>query len=212
MVNDCLSVWLVSSNVGAAIVARSLRRGNIQVSAFMSAVDLPSARSVIEADKVPHALVYIAPQPPQPCAASQIASYTATALVDFVAAAQRAVKAMARSGNGGAIVAVLDIAGVPGRRGHAAQATLSGALIGAGKCLAKELGRQNISVNMVGYGFMPELGTDDNLSKDERKLFEMMNLGKSGSVEHLVENIVHLIGNRHLMTGQVLHADDGLIM
>jgi hypothetical protein len=49
MVNDYLSVWLVSSNVGAEIVARSLRRCNIQVSVFISAVDLPSARSVIEA-------------------------------------------------------------------------------------------------------------------------------------------------------------------
>ncbi len=212
MVNESPSVWLVGSNGGAAAVARSLRQRNVQVAGFVSAAQLPSARDVSDAGEVPDALVYLAPQPPQPCAASQIASYTATALADFVAAAQRAVKVMAREGSGGAIVAVLDIAGVPGRQGHAAQATLSGALIGAGKCLAKELGRQNISVNMVGYGFMPELGTDDDLSKAERKLFDMMNLGKSGSVEHLVENIVHLIGNRHLMTGQVLQADDGLIM
>jgi len=203
-------VWLVGADTGAQALAEALREHAQQV------LHVPAAAALQAADSVgagrPQALVYMAPRPPADCAGAAINAYVAAGVCGFVAAAQRAVRQMSRQDGGGAIVVVTDIAGIPGRGGHAAAATLSGALIGAAKCLAKELGRQSISVNTVAYGFMPELGAGDNLRPAERKLFEMMNLGKPGALRHLVANVVHLVGNQHLMTGQVLHADDGLII
>jgi NAD(P)-dependent dehydrogenase (short-subunit alcohol dehydrogenase family) len=204
MVSDRPRVVVLGTNEGTAAVAQALR-----ASVFTHAAALAATP---QEDGPPDALVYVAPLPPTPCLGAAIATYTATAVAEFVSAVQWAAKGMARRGRGGAIVIVLDVAGVPGRQGHAARATLSGALIGAGKCLAKELGRQHISVNMVAHGFIAELGSLDNLDKAERKLFDMMNLGKTGSVAQLARNIAHLIGNDHLVTGQVLHADDGLII
>lgn len=163
-------------------------------------------------EEVPSAVVYFVPRPAPDASVFDVPTYTGRIIADFVTLAKGAVSLMARERRGGAIVSVCDIAGIPGRQGHVAEATVSGAMIAATKCLAKELGRQNISANALCYGFIPALGAEDNMSKAERKLFDMMHLGNSGSIEHVVENLEHLINNRHFMTGQVLHVDNGLIM
>ena len=192
--------WVAGCSVGIEAIRAELSRRNWAV------------RTLSECSHTePDALVYLGPRPPSPCAAVAISAFATSAVTRFVAAAQQTVNHMARRG-GGAIVVVTDIAGVPGRAGHAAQAAVSGALIGACKCLAKEIGRQGISVNVVAHGFMPQIGADGHLTAAEQKIFGAMNLGKAGNTEHLVENLVHLMGNRHLMTGQVLHVDDGLVM
>jgi NAD(P)-dependent dehydrogenase (short-subunit alcohol dehydrogenase family) len=196
------SVWLAGSGSGLQALANGLRDRGLHL----------ITTDFADVNEAPIAMVFLAPRPAENCTGPAIADYVANGVAAFVAAAQKAVRCMTRDKIKGSLVIVTDIAGIPGRDGHAAAATLSGALIGAAKCLAKELGRQSISVNVVAYGFVPELGAHDNLRPAERKLFELMNLGKPGGIAHLVENIVHLVGNRHLMTGQVLHADDGLII
>ena len=160
---------------------------------------------------VPDALVYLAPRPPAD-GVPDLTGFVSAGVAGFVAAARSAVSSMARERRAGSLVVICDIAGIPGRQGRAAEATLSGALIGAVKCLAKELGRSRIAVNAVCHGFVPELGSSDRLSRAEQRLFDMMRLGREGSLEHVVENVAHLVRGRHLLTGQVLHVDHGLIM
>jgi NAD(P)-dependent dehydrogenase (short-subunit alcohol dehydrogenase family) len=204
-------VWVLGAEPGAQALAQALRDQRLHV---LHAADAKALAAAAHAEfaGAPSAFVYVAPRAPSACEGVAIHTLVNTAVCSFVAGAQQAVRRMSRRTGGGAIVVVTDIAGIPGRSGHAATATLSGALIGAAKCLAKELGRNSISVNTVAYGFMPDLGAADGLRPAERKLFEMMNLGKPGSMRHLVANVLHLVGNQHLMTGQVLHADDGLII
>jgi NAD(P)-dependent dehydrogenase (short-subunit alcohol dehydrogenase family) len=160
----------------------------------------------------PDAVVFFAPRSLRQYGVSDVSDYVAAVTYEFIAIAKLAVRSMAKAEKLGSIIAVCDISGVSGRQGQSDIAAAAGALIGATKCLAKELGRQSISVNAICHGFIPELGAADNLTKDERQLFDMMRLGKSGTIQHVVENVVHLIRNQHFMTGQVLHVDDGLIM
>lgn len=160
---------------------------------------------------VPDALVYLAPRPGAD-GVQDLTGFVTAGLAGFVAAAQAATRTMARERRHGSLVVICDVAGVPGRQGRAAEATLSGALIGAVKCLAKELGRSHIAVNAVCHGFVPELGSSDRLSRAEQRLFDMMALGREGTLQQVVENVAHLARGGHLMTGQVLHADHGLIM
>ncbi len=171
----------------------------------------PGEASEAAGAPVPDALVYLAPRPDTD-RVEDLTGFVTGGVTGFVAAAQVAARAMARERRPGSLVAICDIAGVPGRQGRAAEATLSGALIGAVKCLAKELGRSRIAVNAVCHGFVPELGSSDRLSRAEQRLFDMMQLGREGTLQHVVENVAHLARGRHLMTGQVLHVDHGLIM
>ena len=203
---DTHKVWLLGAGAGHEAVAAGLRLRDWQVTEAATAAAFASNAAA------PEALIVLAPRLGSGCDARALASASARAVAELVTAAQQAVKRMARAGQGGAIVVVTDVSGVMGRAGHAPQATLAGALIGAVKCLAKELGRQQVSVNVVAHGLMPALGADAALAPAEAKLFSMMQLGKPGGVEHLIDNLVHLIGNRHLMTGQVLHVDDGLVI
>jgi NAD(P)-dependent dehydrogenase (short-subunit alcohol dehydrogenase family) len=162
--------------------------------------------------RCPDALVFLAPRSLHQHGVAELCDYVTAVTYEFIALTKLAVQAMARARRAGTIVAVCDIAGVCGRQGHADVSAAAGALIGATKCLAKELGRQNISVNAVCHGIVPDLGVANSLSKSERQFFDMMGLARPGTIEHVVENIAHLIRNRHFMTGQVLHVDDGLVM
>lgn len=204
MVSAAAKVWLCGARAGAEGLHGALAARGLAVARAAQVDALP--------ERDWQALVYLAPLPPAGAGALEIVEHAAGVAAEFILAAKRAAKAIARTRDAGAIVAVCDIAGVPGRGGRIAEATASGALIGAVKCLAKELGRQSISANAVCFGFVPELGAPDTLTRPERKLFDMMQLGKPGSIDAVADNVAHLLANRHLMTGQVLHADHGLIM
>ena len=76
-------------------------------------------------------------------------------LTETIAASKRlflAVRAlaprMAKDGVEGNVIVICDDAGSSGREGFLAGAAVGGALIGMSKCLAKELGRYRIAVNV----------------------------------------------------------------
>lgn len=131
-------------------------------------------------------------------------------LDSFVAVARQAAHHFSKR-SGGAIVVVCDVAGVSGH-GSPADAVGAGALIGAAKSLAKELGRYDVHVNVVAFGHQPALGMSEVLDERERRLFDMMRLGRPGTLDQLARNIIHCARGGHALTGQVLHADDGLII
>lgn len=157
------------------------------------------------------AMVYIAPMRVDERGGEHLVAHVAAVLEEFAAAARAAAKILAANG-GGQIVVVCDIIAQCGRAGHAARSAAGAALLGASKCLAKELGRYKVDVNVVCHGAQPELGATLELSAAERKLFDMMGLGAPGTPEQLACNIAHLAQGRHGMTGQVLNVDNGVVV
>lgn len=157
------------------------------------------------------AMIYVAPMHVIESGGEHVVAHVAAVLEDFANAARTAVKTLVGNG-GGQIVVVCDIIAQCGRAGHPARSAAGAALLGAGKCLAKELGRHKIDVNAVCHGSQPELGVTLELSGAERKLFDMMGLGAPGTPAALADNIAHLVRGRHGMTGQVLNVDNGVVV
>ena len=157
------------------------------------------------------AMVYIAPMRVDERGGEHIVAHVATVLEDFVDAARTTAKILAAKG-GGQIVVVCDIIAHCGRAGHTSRSAADAALLGASKCLAKELGRYQVDVNAVCHGAQPALGSSLELSEAERKLFDMMGLGAPGTPAQLASNIAHLVRGNHGMTGQVLNVDNGVVV
>lgn len=157
------------------------------------------------------AMVYIAPMRADERGGENLVAHVAAVLEEFAQAARVAAKTLAANG-GGQIVVVCDIIAQCGRAGHAARSAADAALLGASKCLAKELGRYKVDVNVVCHGAQPELGSALELSDAERKLFDMMGLGAPGTPAQLAGNIAHLVRGGHGMTGQVLNVDNGVVV
>lgn len=157
------------------------------------------------------AMIYIAPLSADERGGAHLVAHVASVLEDFASAARAAAKTLAAKG-GGQIVVVCDIIAHCGRAGHPARSAADAALLGASKCLAKELGRYKVDVNVVCHGSQPELGSTLVLSGAEQKLFDMMGLGAPGTPALLAANIAHLARGHHGMTGQVLNVDNGMVM
>jgi NAD(P)-dependent dehydrogenase (short-subunit alcohol dehydrogenase family) len=216
MVTQPLHAWLGGNRDAAQRVSHALAAHQVAATACNDDNPANAGRwrnfQTGAAAPCPDAMVFLAPRTLRPHGVEEVSDFVTAVTCEFIALAKLTVEAMARAQRPGAIVAVCDITGVCGRKGHADVSAAAGALIGATKCLAKELGRQNISVNAICHGIVPDLGVANSLSKPERQFFDMMGLARPGTIEHVVENIAHLIRNRHFMTGQVLHVDDGLVM
>jgi 3-oxoacyl-[acyl-carrier protein] reductase len=140
-------------------------------------------------------------------------------LTETIAASKRlflAVRAvaprMAKDGVEGNVIVICDDAASSGREGFLAGSAAGGALIGMSKCLAKELGRYRIAVNVICHGFIEGVDTGVRLTPPEQMLFKVMGLARPGNPGHLAANILHLARGGHWMTGQVLRVDDGLII
>jgi len=157
------------------------------------------------------AMVYCSPMSAAEAGGQHIVAHVAAVLEDFAASARVAAKTLAGKG-GGQIVVVCDIIAHCGRAGHPARSAADAALLGASKCLAKELGRYKVDVNVICHGSQPELGATLELSGAERKLFDMMGLGAPGTPTMLANNIAHLARGGHGMTGQVVNVDNGMVM
>jgi NAD(P)-dependent dehydrogenase (short-subunit alcohol dehydrogenase family) len=112
----------------------------------------------------------------------------------------------------GQVIIVCDVAGVAGRAGSLAASTAGAALIGMGKCLAKEFGRYRLAVNVVCRAGIEDAGPPLALTEAEQLFFKAINLGKPARLEHLANNIAHLSRGDHWMNGQVLHVNDGLVV
>ncbi len=112
----------------------------------------------------------------------------------------------------GQIIVVCDTSAVAGRRGGMISSTVGGALIGMSKCLAKELGRYRIAVNVICLGPMAGGDQESRLSKAEAMMFTATGTGKPATLMHLANNIRHLARGEHWMNGQILHVNDGLVM
>lgn len=158
------------------------------------------------------ALVLVDRPRPLHASADVIVSTALEATQRLLAGAKAATGHWTRARTPGAIVVVTDIAGLCGREGLAAGSAAAGALLGMARSLAKELGRRQIAVNAVCHGFVTGLDTGSALNGAEQRLFGAMGLGKPVTPAMLAADVLFLAGGGHGLTGQVLHADDGLVI
>jgi len=114
---------------------------------------------------------------------------------------------------GGRIVNVSSVSGQLGLFGQANYSASKAGLMALTKVAARELARQNITVNAIAPGF---IDTEMGRSMPEeaaRKLLAQVPAGRYGKVEEVVFPVLFLCSRyAEYITGQVLHVNGGFYM
>ena len=113
----------------------------------------------------------------------------------------------------GKIINISSVSGVMGNAGQSNYSASKAGLIGLTKSVARELASRNVCVNAVAPGFIATEMTEV-LSEDyQKKINEMIPLGKMGSTKDIANMVLFLAGNQSdYITGQVIHVDGGMVM
>ena len=113
----------------------------------------------------------------------------------------------------GSIINVASIIGLIGNPGQANYAASKGGIIAFSKSVAKELASRGVRVNAIAPGFISTRMTD-KLSEDlQKKMLEMIPLGRYGSPEDVAGAVAFLAGDdAAYITGQVLQVCGGMVM
>ncbi len=113
----------------------------------------------------------------------------------------------------GRIVNIASVAGLAGNPGQTNYSASKAGLIGFTKSLAKEVGRRNITVNVVAPGFIPTDLTNELLSKRQNDVIHATPLGRLGKVEDVARAVAFFVSDdASFVTGQVLSVDGGMAM
>lgn len=113
----------------------------------------------------------------------------------------------------GRIVNIGSISGIMGNAGQANYAASKSALSGFSKSVAKELGKRNVTCNVVAPGFITTDMTAKLPEKVQETFKQLIPLGRFGMVEDVAEAVAFLTGDSAgYITGQVLVVDGGLHM
>ena len=109
---------------------------------------------------------------------------------------------------------IVNISSVVGRRGNAGQANYAAAkagIIGLTKSLAKELGRDGITVNLVALGFIETAHSEPEwLTANRDKIVRMYPLRRLGKPADVAPAVVFLASDAaSWITGQVLSVSGG---
>lgn len=113
----------------------------------------------------------------------------------------------------GKIINISSVSGVMGNAGQSNYSASKAGLIGLTKSVARELASRNVCVNAVAPGFITTEMTEV-LSEDyQKKINEMIPLGKMGTTKDIANLVLFLAGNQSdYITGQVIHVDGGMVM
>jgi 3-oxoacyl-(acyl-carrier-protein) reductase len=125
----------------------------------------------------------------------------------------KAVVPRMRERKAGRIVNISSIVGAMGNYGQINYAASKAGLIGLTKSLAKEVARDQVTVNAVCPGFMDTPMVRGVPEAVQEKLVAQIPLGRFGEPSAVGEAIAYLAGpGGDWVTGQVLHVNGGMYM
>jgi 3-oxoacyl-[acyl-carrier protein] reductase len=122
-------------------------------------------------------------------------------------------KAMAILRNGGHIINLSSVSGQMGLFGQANYSSSKAAIIALTKVSARELAKQNITVNAIAPGFI-DVGMSKGMPDQVRESFEkQIPLGRLGDVSEIVDAALFLASPMaSYITGHVLNVNGGFYM
>jgi 3-oxoacyl-[acyl-carrier protein] reductase len=133
-----------------------------------------------------------------------------TNLTGAYAVTRELVRGMMRK-RWGRIVFVSSVVGLMGNAGQANYAASKAGLVGLAKSLARELGRRNVTVNVVAPGFVETAMTDAIDAKAREELAKGIVLGRFGSADDVAAAVLFLASEEAgYVTGEVLNVSGGL--
>jgi 3-oxoacyl-[acyl-carrier protein] reductase len=115
--------------------------------------------------------------------------------------------------DGGRIVNLSSVSGQLGLFGQANYSSSKAAIIALTKVSARELAKQNITVNVIAPGFI-DIGMSKGMSEEVRQNFEkQIPLGRLGQVSEIVDAALFLASPMaSYITGHVLNVNGGFYM
>lgn len=113
--------------------------------------------------------------------------------------------------NYGRIINISSTVGINGNIGQSNYAASKSGIIGLSKSIAKELGRKNVTCNVIAPGFIE---TDMTSSlKNKQEILHNIPLNKFGTSEDVASAAVFLASDEaRYITGSVIKVDGGLIL
>lgn len=127
--------------------------------------------------------------------------------------ASKAVVAGMRARKAGRIVNISSIVGAMGNFGQVNYSASKAGLIGLTKSLAREVARDQITVNAICPGFMDTPMVRGVPEAVQEKLIAQIPLGRFGDPNAIGEAVAYLCGpGGEWVTGQVLHVNGGMYM
>jgi len=125
----------------------------------------------------------------------------------------KAVVPRMRARKAGKIVNISSIVGAMGNYGQVNYAASKAGLIGLTKSLAKEVARDQVTVNAICPGFMDTPMVRAVPEAVQEKLIAQIPLGRFGEPSAVGEAVAYLAGpGGDWVTGQVLHVNGGMYM
>jgi 3-oxoacyl-[acyl-carrier protein] reductase len=122
----------------------------------------------------------------------------------------RAAAPVLRERHGGRIVFIASINGLRGKAGQANYAASKAGVIALGKTLARELGRSNVTVNVVAPGMVRTGMTEALPGEVVQRAVDETVLGRIATPDDIADAVVFLCSERaRHVTGAVLRVDGG---